>query len=201
MRSVHTWFQQEIYASFKSRWHWMQQHLILVCIVSFLLHIFIFIFAPQVWIPSTLKSIELREPTAVIHKGRLSQIVLSTQEYPKQKWLINCADQHADIELLCDSSHHKQQLAISMLKLKYYQQNALPALKTKQAAFVIQLVLKNEQLAQSPKQQHEYKAAFEQWNTHAVSPIKLLRCFICLHFFILILLICTKIKIKNQKKT
>lgn len=110
------------------------------------------------------------------------------------------AYQHTNIQQLCDSAHHKQQFAISKIQLKYDQQNYLNALNTKHSAFISKLALKNEQLTQFNIPNHQNSTAFEQWNTHTISSIRLLRYFISLHFLILILIFLTRFKLKKMIK-
>lgn len=188
MRSVHIWFQQEIFSWFKSQWNWMLHHLIIVCIFSFILQILLFILAPHVWIPSTLKSIQLNQPSTILHTAKLSQIIISTDNHPKQKWLVNCAYQHDHIQQLCALGDHKQRLDISNIQLHYYQQKFLNDFQHKHQAFISTINLKNEQL----NLQNKY--IFKKWNTYVLLPIQLLRCFIFLHFLILISLLFTKLK-------
>lgn len=165
MSKITTWLDQEIIYPVRHIWQSTVQYLALFLIISILIQGLTFLIMPKVWLPVKTKILSLQHPESKIVKGKISNIVLQQNA---KKYIANCAWQMPEIEQLCESSTHQQQLKIQAVQFIYLTTAWQSSKGAKEQTFIQSIILESEHhtqqshlLASNANQQLWIKAQYK----------------------------------------
>lgn len=190
MRKITTWIYQELIHPAQYIWQLSLKYFALLFIASVLIQTITFLVMPNVWLPVKIESLTLKNPKTQINQGKIQNIVLQ-QHY--KKYLAGCAWQMPEIQQLCESAIHHQQLNIQSVQFIYLTTTLQLSKSSKEEIFIQSMILNADHTAE--KQYLRATTKHQQlWMQAQHRPIEIIRMLLIMNMLYLAVVFCFKIR-------